>query len=62
MSERARCECLVRRLDYGWSPENPSERTEPCGRLAKTAVRVGKRDISACWVHAKVLARGLGAA
>lgn len=60
VSERARCECLVRRLDYGWSTEDPAERREPCGRLAKTLVRVGQRDIPACWVHAKVLSRKLG--
>lgn len=59
MIERARCECQVRRV-YGF--EEADERVEPCGRLAKTTVRVGKRDVPACWVHAKVLARGLALA
>ena len=54
---RPRCECLVKRA-FGF--EEVDLRSEPCGRLAKTVIRVGKRDVPACWVHAKVLARGIG--
>ena len=56
---KVRCEALVRRADSGWSTEEVVYRDEPCGRLAKTVVVVGNRDVPACHVHAKVLRRGL---
>ena len=59
--DRTRCEAIVRRYVYGTGAYDASEAEfapEPCGRLAKTTVRVGNRDVPACNVHAKVLRRG----
>lgn len=52
---RPRCEVTVQR--YTDSLEEADIVTEPCGRLAKSVVRVGSRDIPACWVHVKQLLR-----
>ena len=61
--QRPRCEATVRRWVEGTGRDDPGEAEyapEPCGRLAKTTVRVGSRDVPACNVHDKVLRR-LGA-
>ena len=55
---RPRCAATVRRADSGWSPEEVEYHDEPCGRLAKTVIRVGRTDVPACWVHARKLGRG----
>lgn len=58
---RARCEAVVRRYVTGSGDHDASEAEyapEACGRLAKSTVRVGSRDVPACNVHAKVLRRG----
>lgn len=56
---RPRCEAMVERA-VSWGPEEPVEyQREPCGRLAKVTVRVGNRDVPACWVHERKLRRGL---
>jgi hypothetical protein len=62
---RPRCEATVRRYQDGTGDHDRSDaeyRAEPCGRLAKTTVRVGNRDVATCHVHDRMLLRGKGLA
>jgi hypothetical protein len=56
---RARCEALVHRYQGGGEHDarEAEYADEPCGRLAKKTVRVGNRDVPACFVHYKGLAK-----
>ena len=55
--DRPRCVATVKRWQ-GWDTEEGEYLDEPCGRLAKTVVRVGNRDVPSCSVHERKLRRG----
>ena len=56
---RPRCAVLVHRYQFNSNPEEPEFADEPCGRLAKSTVHVGNRDVPTCGVHVKALSRDL---